>query len=774
MYDMSFKLLAIRPLKDCNEKFLKNLISDQVYQFYNDYEFIDGIGHTITDYQKSQTVKIVKEKSQDVPNNLYGNNINISAIVGKNGSGKSALIELLIATIIKTSLIVDKDFIHAEDLYYYEKNDFNQEKFDRNVSKFNNSIRTDLDRIKVEIYYLHNSEYSVTNKDNKVITYNSGRGKKIRCIQLDDESIIIKDQLNETVKYFSLNDFDDANPNKQRIAQELYYFLNDLFYTMVINYSHYGFNSNEIGEWIKGVFHKNDGYQLPVVINPYRDKGNININSEKNLAKSRFLVNILQEEKLRTIQPNKTITHVTIKLDKSKFKWNENTNSDLRILNKVEDKKAILKIIFKKFKIENNININESNFYYNYAIDYLLIKLYKITNYPIYGQYKACFKLRVPNEIDQFEIINYDLLESYIESLVSNFSHVTDKFRQALFFLRYCYFDKDDIEVGGKEKNIEINTLYDWINTSYLEGLKEAIGKFNDTDEKLFKEHLISEYRIGKFKLHHSLPSFFKIEYYFVEEITNNNFSSFSSGEKQKIFSIHSVIYHLRNLISVNRDNYIDLSNGIINQKELLTYKNINIIFDEIELYAHPDFQRSFIKELLDAIKVIDNIKNHFLNIIFITHSPFILSDIPKQNVLFLEVNKDSRKSKPVYYDGDNTFGANVHEMLTDGFFMENTKGEFVLSKIEEFLDFYQDVLDAKLDDIEVFKEEYIRISEDIKKLINLIGEVQIKMILKNHIEFIEKKLDIEDDIGFKIKKLEEELNLLKSKEQNEKNRLSD
>ncbi len=32
---MSFKLIAIRPLKGCNEKFRKNLIPNQIYKFYN-------------------------------------------------------------------------------------------------------------------------------------------------------------------------------------------------------------------------------------------------------------------------------------------------------------------------------------------------------------------------------------------------------------------------------------------------------------------------------------------------------------------------------------------------------------------------------------------------------------------------------------------------------------------------------------------------------------------------------------------------------------------
>ena len=37
---MSFKLIAIRPLSGCNDKFLKNLIPNQIYKFYNEYKFL--------------------------------------------------------------------------------------------------------------------------------------------------------------------------------------------------------------------------------------------------------------------------------------------------------------------------------------------------------------------------------------------------------------------------------------------------------------------------------------------------------------------------------------------------------------------------------------------------------------------------------------------------------------------------------------------------------------------------------------------------------------
>ena len=177
---MSFKLLAIRPLDGCNPKFLKNLKENQVYQFYNDYNFVDGIGYSITDNLKTQNVKIINEVSKSVPKDLYGENINISAIVGKNGSGKSALVELLIATIVKTSLIVDKNFIKPEELYDKGEGDLGKNQFINNVEKFKSSISSDLKNLKVEIYYQHKTDFAQLNQKSKKLKKNNSTRQNLQ------------------------------------------------------------------------------------------------------------------------------------------------------------------------------------------------------------------------------------------------------------------------------------------------------------------------------------------------------------------------------------------------------------------------------------------------------------------------------------------------------------------------------------------------------------------------------------------------------------------
>ena len=89
-------------------------------------------------------------------------------------------------------------------------------------------------------------------------------------------------------------DLGDNDVRKKEKLKELH--LGELFYTMVINYSLYAYNSLSMRHetknresWIDELFHKNDSYQTPVVLNPMRTAGNIDVNKEEHLSYQRLL-----------------------------------------------------------------------------------------------------------------------------------------------------------------------------------------------------------------------------------------------------------------------------------------------------------------------------------------------------------------------------------------------------------------------------------------------------------------------------------------------------
>ena len=166
-----------------------------------------------------------------------------------------------------------------------------------------------------------------------------------------------------------------------------------------------------------------------------------------------------------------------------------------------------------------------------------------------------------------------------------------------------------------------------------------------------------------------------------------------SSGMIQRLNSVGSLVYHLRNL---DDDQQGDT---------MIAYDNVCIIMEEVELYYHPEYQKSYLNYLLEQISRAGLRRLKCLNIMFVTHSPFILSDIIRNDILCLEGG--IQKMLPF-----KTFGANIHDLLRHPFFMKNgTIGDYAQKIINNIIialaiyDFMKKRHENKLD-IKRFKTE--------------------------------------------------------------------
>jgi predicted ATPase len=142
-------------------------------------------------------------------------------------------------------------------------------------------------------------------------------------------------------------------------------------------------------------------------------------------------------------------------------------------------------------------------------------------------------------------------------------------------------------------------------------------------------------------------------------------------------------------------------------------------IIDEGEVSLHPNWQTKYLNILINTINEYSTNKIH---LILATHSPFVLSDLPRENVVFLQ--KDTAGKCQVVknpMERPQTFASNIHTLFAEGFFMrEGTIGHFAKSKIEKVLT-YLSKDPKEMND--KGKSEY----EEITKIINLIGEPLIK-----------------------------------------------
>lgn len=563
-----FKLLAIRPLKGCDEKYLKNLVADEYYYFYDGYKFSNDLIVSIPANQFD----------------LYSDNeivINISAIVGDNGSGKSSLVELLYLALFNLA-------VKNQILPYVNEDDGKSIKF--------------VNRVGVDIY-----------------VQGQGEIRKLR---------VLNSQV--TLTTLSSGEVTNINPENKKVVESL-------FYCLVINYSHYALNSLHLGNWVKDLFHKNDGYQTPVVLNPFRNEGNIDINKEEYLTKSRLLSNLIvfrqfdaeKRKGIRTLVPGKTVTQIKLKYDRKKIaKTKAKTKNSLKML---FEHKAEIENLLREYLITGiALNNPMPNGDYEILFNYLVVKLHSIsTKYSPYKEEYNFFKN---------EIFDKSKFVGLLKKIKSSPSHVAFKIRQAVNYARHFEFILEN-----RNKWIPIESLNEQMQHSAT-----------------------SKSRVIDFVP----PSFFEFDLKFEGRGT---FNQLSSGEKQRIYANANYKYHLYNLDSVDVGSY-------------LKYKCILLVFDEIELYFHPEFQRTFVQDFIEGI---NNMHLEFvtsIHCIMITHSPFILSDIPTANILFLNKEVTTLQAIPIRPIGES-LGANIHDLLAHDFFMrEGFMGEFAKRKISDLI----------------------------------------------------------------------------------------
>lgn len=734
-----FKLIAIRPLKGCAPHIGKCLKEGVFYYFCDDYR-IDEIRGLIR--RKSQNLEPLAEDFF-----LKKPRVNINAIVGKNGDGKSTLVELMMRLVnnctITNDLAVGKDSLKW------------------------------VDGVRGELYYI-----------------------------IDDVLYMLRERSEEEgalvyvvadLKESEMGEWQFKAPNKVDVKLDR----DSFFFTLVSNYSHYAYNTldykkewketgNEDNDdekcWLHYIFHKNDGYVAPITLHPFRFKGNIDVNREADLSKQRLLamfinaddpdlnpnslrrvngkdaeVLVLREDVCK-LQRKAIVDFFTAQREADKmgvvFTQVAKADEGLKKKNDIEYERLIDTMLpflyderldevldrgdeFKSFvkKVVAWLKENHKNALPQYSdiervwdILETLTEMHPETKRNIHlkeykekygdvmgvnsvqlGRLDTIYRIFLltghdPNLLPRkYEELTKEekskLYEVYkVWSILSKYPQYepfiyTDeqkqRIREAGPALEECYRRLNDDKFSHITR--KLRQVFNYRKEGFEDGdLYERLGEFDEKQGTLkvnlrkLKEH----YGGQKVALDQLPPAMYEWDLLFKKVGGNKadiELDSFSSGEKQLLNSTSAIIYHLQNLTAT----------------AITHYRNVNIILEEIELYYHPDYQRKLIWQLLNQIgrAVIPEIES--INILFVTHSPFILSDIPKSQVLFLG------EGMPKNTMQENTFGANIHSLLKNGFFLPNLPmGGFAYEKIndmfrklnegdlgEDYKDLYQQIL---------------------------------------------------------------------------------
>ncbi|WDF68701.1 AAA family ATPase [Sphingobacterium oryzagri] len=176
------------------------------------------------------------------------------------------------------------------------------------------------------------------------------------------------------------------------------------------------------------------------------------------------------------------------------------------------------------------------------------------------------------------------------------------------------------------------------------------------------------------------------------------------------------------------------------------------LLLDEADLGFHPLWKKKYLfiltKTLAYFFKQYPKLKN--IQLIFTTHDPLTLSDLPNNNVIYLRTD-DGNLRVLNHLDRRPTFAANITDLLADSFFIDTgLVGDFVQHKIDELIEWLNG---NNKDEAEKHKQLIEMIDEPIvrQKLAEMYDEkmnedLEISLIEKQLLELNQKKEKLIND----------------------------
>ncbi len=279
---------------------------------------------------------------------------------------------------------------------------------------------------------------------------------------------------------------------------------------------------------------------------------------------------------------------------------------------------------------------------------------------------------------------------------------------------------------------------------SKVADLLDDLNKINieDLDDKerriISKFKSLMELKSNKYYIENSSKSLEldNIDVEFIDKYSNNLTINY--------YSKHG---HTLELLSHGEKTMLLLFSKLISEFYKSKNKYNMFLLDEMDLSFHPKWQKNYIDYLCMVLNkiILQSEGNKKISVLLTTHSPFVLSDIPKNNILFLK-NRNQ-------VDGiaqKKTFGANIHTLLSDGFFMGNDLiGAYAGRKINTIIEFYDELkndINKKKEDSDYqskrkFSKEYTVRKDEFKFSQKAIGDQYVAKVIQNHIDEIEKNI---------------------------------
>ena len=648
---------------------------------FDDYIYQQGIQLSRNFEVMLQNKKLSIRKTQDHLENFYGPKIkNVSVLVGKNGSGKTTILDVLgMSRQDRLNTSIHKQ--HVEDEYfllYYLGNDGDHDLFGIEVMGENvlHNMITDYDNTMDDERY-DKSKSSI----GKIYKYENDKlisvGKHFFDYTIEDY------KLSELIRYMHIGEEYRYSPRNQR----------------------YG----KYDAWGGGYIAERNMRTVPSIYEKYVTLVQCINNEIDGFDCDKAKIKFWDEIDYLHIANDETFKRYQTAIN--------NIESELFI-------QAGLHILQRTSPIESPHEVKQNfiyDLYSRYIMDLIINGLYPLCDENISIQdfsEEHDFSYLI-DDIKSFgshtsseEILgkptNFELEVKRIQRLISSIKSQCKGNNEQLLKILARY-------IGSRiHENIENREF------CYIEALEELIDGLFEIPDVYFHKNGID------IKIDERIPQIeklLKIYSRFYTENYNNIHSDI--GIKFKITF---------ELLSEGEERFIDIITKI---KDCITQNNdaklLVLLLDEPDQSLHPEWSRRFIDIITRAINSIEFDGN--IQLVLSTHSPYLLSDILPENVFLLERDTEKRflhiqnASKK---NNGSCFGANIYDLMQNDFFMNNTVGQFATRKINFYL--------KKIHAINLSTANI----EEIEYFIDQIGEPLIQKAMKRQLEDKMFKLNIQ------------------------------
>lgn len=745
-------------------------IRNQSYNFDNQYYF--------TFNKKSKELKISK-KEKITPDNFFvkrsdnslGKIRNVSAIIGENGSGKSAIFDYIIGIVapffsgeavqfqkLKSAILIVKEKSVYKILHFNNTKDIILERFDsieidfsyENIStikgdnKFENNCKL--------IYYSNifdcKTPYNISKNLIDISTNNLiWNNNNYRNIEIENQIYLISSEVGIRLPFklpeiiqcklnysFSLTSIEPPIPDNyiefERLIIEIYKSKYEIEEDIKI-----------YGNLKSKSMHPVDFY-IPsegIAIESYFNSVEKNIMNGLRLKLNKQL-QIFQEFLINREDTSKEVSFVLvtnirgnskykyrieelIRSLQSKYPWKIELLYWDDIIELIYQDEGILQKYYSKWSEDKKIIFNPKE----YEVKNIKLKDF-INNFN-----------KKKDNFNSLNVVKQDICITYLTTYYKLNQEICNRILKENPDIFNVSSDKKDIIENIKAFFRLIKFSNDKYNRLQIKSEYEKLCKFIDAFDKLASKQLI----FFEYSNINTIPNKKRLTRKSKELLFQMRISEDVKVDYNEFFNAYRNLILLEGeVLNIIQFDWYDMSSGekamlnifsrfysianLLNEKD----KELIILIDEGESYFHPEWQRIYLNLLLMELPKIFKQKN--IQIILTSNSPFVVSDLPNSHIIFLRKGDNGESTVNVNFD-KLTFGSNIYDLLAHSFFLENGFiGEFSKEYIQKAINILYKV-NVNISDI--------KDNEDwLKFIVNEVGEPIIAMKLR------EKYMEISND----------------------------